>query len=92
MGASVGWKVGAGVGYLVGASVGAGVGYLVGELVGAGVGYLVGASVGEGVGYLVGEDVTTTQVWPVCGALHPALHQWVFKQPQVQPLLPSLAL
>ena len=89
MGASVGWKVGDGVGFLVGASVGDGVGNLVGELVGAGVGYLVGASAGEGVGYLVGEDATSTQV---CGALHPALHQWVFKQPQVQPLLPSLAL
>ena len=74
--------VGAGVGSAVGDGVGAGVGSGVGDGVGAGV----GSGVGDGVGAGVGAGVTSVQVCPECGELHPAEHQYPEAQPHVHPV------
>ena len=60
---------------------------------GRGVCDLVGGGVGGGfsggLGALVGGLVIKVHVWALWGLAQPLLHQWVFLQPQLQPLLPS---
>ena len=53
------------------------------------VGGGVGGGFSGGLGALVGGLVIKVHVWALWGLAQPLLHQWVFLQPQLQPLLPS---